>query len=109
MAEAENLAQGGIEQHSSTQVSELQRALDEAAARSFNNAPLNLQQRARTPANGNFDVSAGHAIDTPNGRIGGLGVGSYRNRRGPRKGVRERDGHARRWLARAPAVRLGAH
>ncbi|MFN7303945.1 MAG: TonB-dependent receptor domain-containing protein [Phenylobacterium sp.] len=60
-----------------------------AAARSFNNAPLNLQQRARTPANGNFDVSAGHAIDTPNGTVGGIGVVSYRNSWLTRKGVRQ--------------------
>jgi outer membrane receptor protein involved in Fe transport len=60
-----------------------------AVARSFNNAPLNVLQRDRTPANGNFDVSAGHSLDTDHGRIGAIGVLSYRNGWQTRNGVRQ--------------------
>ena len=60
-----------------------------AVARSFTNAPLNVLQRDRTPANGNFDVSAGHALDTDYGRIGAIGVLSYRNGWQTRNGVRQ--------------------
>lgn len=60
-----------------------------AVARSFNNAPLNVLQRDRTPANGNFDVSAGHSLDTDHGRIGAIGVLSYRAGWQTRNGVRQ--------------------
>ena len=60
-----------------------------ATARSFTNAPLNVLQRDRSPVNGNFDISAGHSLDTDHGRIGAIGVLSYRNGWQTRKGVRQ--------------------
>ncbi|MFM1958727.1 MAG: hypothetical protein RL588_244 [Pseudomonadota bacterium] len=60
-----------------------------ATARSFTNAPLNVLQRERSPINGNFDISAGHSLDTDYGRIGAIGVLSYRNGWQTRKGVRQ--------------------
>ncbi|MFM8819373.1 MAG: TonB-dependent receptor domain-containing protein [Phenylobacterium sp.] len=60
-----------------------------AAARSFTNAPLNLQKRVRTPANGNFDISAGRSLDTDYGTVGAIGVLSFRNSWSTRKGVRQ--------------------
>ncbi|MFM8375799.1 MAG: TonB-dependent receptor domain-containing protein, partial [Phenylobacterium sp.] len=60
-----------------------------AVARSFTNAPLNVLQRDRSPVNGNFDISAGHSLDTDYGRIGAIGVLSYRNGWQTRKGVRQ--------------------
>ena len=60
-----------------------------AVARSFTNAPLNVLQRTPTPANGNFDISAGHSLETDYGRIGAIGVMSYRNGWQTRKGVRQ--------------------
>jgi outer membrane receptor protein involved in Fe transport len=60
-----------------------------AVARSFTNAPLNVLQRDKTPLNGNFDVSGGQTFDTDYGRIGAIGVLSYRNGWQTRKGVRQ--------------------
>ena len=60
-----------------------------AIARSFTNAPINLIQTAKTPINGNFDVSAGRSFDTDVGVIGAIGVLSYRNSWQTRNGVRQ--------------------
>ncbi|MCA6240420.1 MAG: TonB-dependent receptor plug domain-containing protein, partial [Phenylobacterium sp.] len=60
-----------------------------AVARSFTNAPLNVLQRDKTPLNGNFDISGGQSFDTDYGRLGAIGVLSYRNGWQTRKGVRQ--------------------
>ncbi len=60
-----------------------------AIARSFTNAPLNLIQRDEIPVNGNLDVSGGYSLETDYGRIGVVGVLSYRNAWQNRKGVRQ--------------------
>ena len=60
-----------------------------AVARSFTNAPLNVLQRDKMPLNGNFDISGGQSFDTDYGRLGAIGVLSYRNGWQTRKGVRQ--------------------
>ncbi|MBL8770995.1 MAG: TonB-dependent receptor plug domain-containing protein [Phenylobacterium sp.] len=65
--------------------------LDEfkAVGRSFNNAPLNLIQRDRIPLNGSLDLAGGAGLDTDYGRVGVVGVLSYRNSWLERVGVRQ--------------------
>ncbi len=60
-----------------------------AVGRSFTNAPLNVIQRDRIGPNGNIDVAGGTNFETDTGRIGVVGVLSYRNSWLNRIGVRQ--------------------
>lgn len=60
-----------------------------AIGRSFTNAPLNLIQRDRIAPSGNIDLAGGQGFDTEYGRVGVVGVLSYRNSWFNRNGVRQ--------------------
>ncbi len=58
-------------------------------ARSFNNAPLNLVQSAKSAPGGSFDLAGGHTFTSDSSSIGVVGVLNYRNSWLTRDGVRQ--------------------